>query len=210
MMDDEVDHVSLAVLRTAYERLGIAVEGRPLPAARALAEADAGNSDGEVNRIAEIENAHPELIRIPVAVNVLDGVAFTCRKDVTVPDWESLAPLRVGVRRGVRFAEIGTEHLGGLTIATSYDTLFDMLLHGRLDVVVASRPVGEGQRRRTGSDCIRALKPPLHRTHVYHYLHKRHADLVPELTKVLRRMQADGTLHRIRTEVVRRLVTRSE
>jgi polar amino acid transport system substrate-binding protein len=44
---------------------------------------------------------------------------------------------------------------------------------------------------------VTVLEPPLSSFPVYHYLNKKHEALVPELTRVLKQMQADRTIERL-------------
>lgn len=201
--DDEVDHVSLAVLQAAYDRLNIRVTGELMPAGRALAESDVGRTDGEVNRIAAIEQEHANLIRVDVPINFLDGVAYTCNPSLTVKDWDDLHDLRIGVRLGIRFAEQATRGMPNVTYANDYDKLFDLLVLHRLDVVISSRQVGYSQSRRPGCEKLRSLEPPLESLPLYHYLHKRHAELVPAITRILQQMTDSGEIAAIREHATR-------
>ena len=45
------------------------------------------------------------------------------------------------------------------------------------------------------------LSPPLASFPVFHYLHKKHAALVPRLTEVLQQMQRDKTLEILQKSV---------
>lgn len=192
MPDDENDYVSLSILKAAYGKLGMDVEGVVLPPRRALADSDAGKTDGEVNRIKAIEHQHHNLIRVPEPINAIDGMAFTCGGPIPIDGWDSLRGLRIGVRHGIRFAEMATRGWSDIYTANEYDHLFDLLFRGRLDVVVASRKVGQAQSRRDLTGCLRANEPPLQSIPLYHYLHKRHEDLVPAITRTLKQMRASG------------------
>ena len=206
MPDDEVDNVSLRILERAYSKLGYVVEGEPLPAARALTESQSGNTDGEVNRIAAIEPQLHSLIRIKTPVNAIEGVAFTCPDAPPVFGWASIRTRKIGVRSGIRFVEMATRGMPHVTKMPDYDTLFDMLARGRLDVVIASRQVGFAQRKRSSATCSKAHEPPLETLELYHYLHRRHKDLAPEITRVLSDMHASGeyeTLHKFATKEFR-------
>jgi polar amino acid transport system substrate-binding protein len=48
---------------------------------------------------------------------------------------------------------------------------------------------------------ITVLEPPLSSFPVYHYVNRKHAALVPELTRVLRQMQGDRTIERIQKSI---------
>ena len=50
-------------------------------------------------------------------------------------------------------------------------------------------------------DEVAMLAPPLAAFPVYHYLHKKHAALVPQLAAVLRQMRADKVIENIQQRV---------
>ena len=75
------DDVTEAVLREAYERIGIGIAVEKFPDKRALSMADKGVTDGELFRIANIGKDYPNLIMIPVPVSFFEGVAFTKNAD---------------------------------------------------------------------------------------------------------------------------------
>lgn len=196
------------VLRVAYAKLGITIHAQELPAARALALSNDGTMDGEVNRIEGMEKLYPNLIRVPVAINQVDGVAFTKGLNFPVSGWESLRPYRVGTRIGLKFAEQGT---AGMYVerVPSVEQSFAKLAAGRVDVVVETRLSGLWQVKAAGLQGITVLEPPLIKHHLFHYLHKKHAPLVPRITAVLEKMQADGQLQALRKQAIARYLGRA-
>jgi len=205
---DPMSAASLAVLKAAYARLGIQVDGKLLPASRALVESDAGRTDGEVHRIKAIAPQHPNLILISVPVNKLEGMAFSCIRTFEIEGWDSLKELHVGVRRGIKYSEKNTKDLPHVTILKDADALFELLRMNRLDVVVTDRVKGEEIKARTGEECFIANEPPLIVIPLYHYLHKKNAEMVPRLTAVLEDMAASGEMQAIRERTLREIYSK--
>lgn len=186
--------VAQLVMVDIYRKLGYDVQFVPRPLKRAVAEANEGLYDAEVARVAGLEETYPNLIRVPVAIYAVEGVVFTKTKRFPVAGWESLGPYKVGVLRGVQFAEKGTEHLDR-RCANSLRALFGMLDMGRVDVVVEARLNGSiALRQFKFQDSIKILEPPLMRLELFHYVHEKNAWLVPKMTELLSRMKQDGTL----------------
>ena len=52
---------------------------------------------------------------------------------------------------------------------------------------------------------VRVLKPALASFAVFHYLHKKHQDLVPKLSAVLKQMQSDKSIEDIQKSVLSKL-----
>jgi len=81
------------------------------------------------------------------------------------------------------------------------------ILHkNRVDIVITARINGLLQIKKLNLDSINALYPPLSRKPVYHYLHKKHEALVPQINRIFKEMQEDGTLERLRERFIGELL----
>ncbi len=182
-----------SVLRQAYANLGYSFELVSYPMLRALKSSNDGVVDGELMRIAGIEKEYPNLIMVPEPLVIVQGVAFTKRKDIKVRGFESLRPYRVAYQRGIKFAEYGTEGMDRVAL-TSHERAFALLDAGRVDVVVSSLIEGLRVLAEHDYEGVFALEPSLTEQKLYHYLHKRHVELVPSITNSIRRLRAAGEL----------------
>ena len=194
------------VLTGIYQELGYQVIFRHCPLKRSLVEANAGAFDAEVARMKGLEETYPNLIPIPVAVYTIEGVAFAKDRSICVNDWESLRKYRTGILKGVQFAQKGTKNLNVVN-AVSLKSLFKMLNAGRLDIAVEAKLNGTIMRAKMNlEDTIHVLEPPLVTTDLYHYLHKKNANLVQKLTRLMTRMQQDGSLHALIQRAERQVI----
>ena len=189
--------VSADILREAYRRNGMQIKVLEVPAKRGLHNANLGIYDGEVMRIAGIPKAYPNLITVPHFVNVMEGVAFSKNKQIQIQGWASLKPYKIGVVRGMKFAENGTVGMDR-DLVNNPVQLFKMLNRGRLDIVVLSRMSSLGALKVSGVKGVYVLSPPLVKINLYHYLHKKHKDLVPQISKTLEELEKEGVIQKIR------------
>ncbi len=195
------------VLREAYRRAGIAIEVRVLPLLRSVDQANRGQIDGEIARFPAYEDSAPEMLRVPTPViEHFDYVPYVLNKvpaqDLSSTEAMARSGLRIGVRHGVLVVDRTAlkDHISDRP--PTYPALFLMLLSKRIDVAVAPRgefapwqaSLPEPVRR--ASEQIQAL-PPVISQSAYHYLHKRHAALVPVIDRQLKAMKKDGSLDRI-------------
>ena len=118
--------ITANIIKEAYKRIGIGAEIIKVPAERALSLSNSGQVDGEVFRIAGIDKKYTNLIQISVPIFIADNYLFTKHLDFTVKGWESLKPYKVGIRRGVKFAEEGTKEMDR-QIVNDYHSLFTIL-----------------------------------------------------------------------------------
>jgi polar amino acid transport system substrate-binding protein len=198
--DGPYSDIAEQVLKEAYQRIGIEAQTQTFPSERSLATSNSGLVAGEVARLTGLERTYPNLIMVPVILNRIEVVAFVKNVTFKVQGWESLRPYAIGIRRGIKYAEQGTKAMN-VEPVTSYEQCFKMLDSGRIDVVVTNLYVGLKTIKDLQLKGVRPLAPPLMAArNQYHYLHKKHADLVPKITKVLKEMEAEGRIKAIREQ----------
>ena len=156
------------ILREAYRRLGRPLEIRKYPAERALRLADAGEVDGEVARIDGIAARYENLVQLRPAINYIEGSVFSRNTRFDVAGWPSLRPHRIGIIRGIKFAERNTEGMN-VRKADDYADLFRRLERGQFDVAISPKVNGWFQIRRLGLESVQQLEPPLERFELFHF-----------------------------------------
>ncbi len=191
MADDPVLSVkAYRVVHEAYRRLGIDLRAELLPRERALMSADGGETDGDLVRAAGVDAQYINLVRVPEPVITFDVIAFTAGLKFAVDGWDSLRPYSLCIMRGMKLAEQGTEGMSRL-IANTADQAILMLGAGRCQVAVLGNEVWPDIERLQAGP-LRALDPPITSVPLYHYVHRRHAELVPRLAGALHAMRNAG------------------
>jgi polar amino acid transport system substrate-binding protein len=189
---DPLRQSGFEIMREAYRRLGIEAQPLYLPNERALRAAESGETDADVMRIAGIEAAHPGLIRVPERLLSVELLAFTTGLSFKVEGWESLRPYTLCVLRGLKVVEAATQGMN-VQSANTVEGLVRALRAGRCEATVLDDPIWlEIDRLHAGP--MRALEPPVATMPLFHYVNRRHAELVPRLAEKLREMRADGTI----------------
>ncbi len=197
--------ISEPVLAEAYRQLGIKITTRLAPGERALVEANDGRVDGDLNRKTGLEQKYQNLIMVPVSVVPADWVVFTKQVKFAVKGWKSLQPYSVVLQRGLRVAVDATKGMNQ-TIVTSMEQMFKMLADGRVEIAVATRIEGLLFVKKLGLKGIMVLEPSLQKIPLYHYLHKKHTQLVPKLTAVLQDMEQKGKIKEIQEQEFQKLM----
>lgn len=198
--------ISERVLTEAYHKIGIDIVVKTLPARRAILSANNGEVGGELHRVKGINKKYTNLEMVPISINHVEGVVFSKNKEFIVEGWESLRPYKIGIIRGVIYTEKGTT---GMQVypATTNEQLFKMLDMDRLDIGILNRITGLLYIDKLKLNTIKALEPPVEKLPLYHYLHKKHVDLIPKITEVLSVMKKEGRIKQIRKEYIDELQT---
>lgn len=183
--------------RELFARLGIEFEIQALPAERALTNANSGLDDGDVCRIAGLDETYPNLVRVPEMVMRYEHVVFSRDANFKVTGPEDLRPYDVGVVKGWKIVEWNTTTAHSVTLVDEGRQLFEMLDDRRLDLAIMERMTGMMQMKALGIKNIRVLEPPFLAGDWFLYLNKKHQDLVPRIAAEIRRMKEDGSYQRI-------------
>ena len=192
------------IMGEVYKRAGMKLDVVLYPAKRALHVANSGEADGELFRIANLNQKWPNLLPVPTPIAYLEGVVFSNSTRFTTNNWESLRPYTIGIKRGILHAERGTKGMNRQVLDSNYQ-LFKALDSGRVDIIVLARLNALVEIRKHGFKGLTQLNPPIFKLPVYHYLHKKHQSLIPKLDKVIGEMIEDGTLQKITEDYIREL-----
>ncbi|WP_147330520.1 MULTISPECIES: hypothetical protein [unclassified Duganella] len=194
----------------AFQQLGVAVEIRSLPAARASAEAVAGNVDGELARGYDYGAMQTALMRVPEAPLSASSAAYTRNPDIHLSNgWESLrgTNYRVDFRFGYPVIQ---QRLAAVLPPGSFSGVLNAqlglrkLVVGRSDLYVdtaevvdpmlASPEFAHAGIRQAGV---------LEHMPIYAYLNKRHEKLALRLSAVIRKMRESGQIEQLRQQALK-------
>ena len=193
-----------SIAREALANIGITVEYRAYPGARALQMADSGAVDGELGRIKGIEKRFPNLIRVDSMLAPAVAHVFSGGPEFAVEGWHSLKPYSIAIHRGHVYAQAGTRGMRAVAVETDLQIL-KMLKHGRTDIAVMVTLDGLKTRHDARFEGIKVLSPRLLTVSVYLYLHRKHARLVPSIGASLQEMADNGRRIAIYEEFLKRI-----
>lgn len=199
--EDPATSIAERVVTEAYRRLGLSVQVRHLPGERSLRSANNGDTDGELYRKLGMERDYPNLVIVPVPLLTYEIVIFTQGTHFVVNGWDSLRPYTIGYVKSIKIVEQNTQGMRVEVAATLRQAFLKMTL-GRSDVVVANKASGLAILKELNLPDVKVLTPPLATFPVFHYLHKKHVALVPQLTVMLQQMQKDKTIDALQKSVM--------
>lgn len=189
--DGYVDMIAIE----AFRRAGLSLRLVKQPAERGLRNADSGDLDGDLTRIAGLEAQYPNLVRVPEKLLDWEFSAFGAATS-RAPQWEALGARPVAHIRGWKIYEKQLVGAAAVTAAADARQLFRLLATGRIESALYERWMGLAYLRESSLQGYVVHEPPLAKREMFIYLHKRHAHLVPALTKALVEMKAAGFYQR--------------
>lgn len=195
-------HISYQILQKAYNELGYEIKLTRMTSAEALAQSSSGQTDGELIRIDGISRSYPDLVQVPIPITFRQGAAYSNRYFFPVIDWYDLNPYVIGIVEGSLYAERGTRGMKVIK-AKSTEELFSLLDQRKIDIAISSRITGRTYMKSMPD--LKEMEGIMETMFLYHYVHKKHAHLVPELSKVLKRMLLDGTTRKMKQQYLRKM-----
>ncbi|MEH6403967.1 MAG: transporter substrate-binding domain-containing protein [Sneathiella sp.] len=193
--DSSLQKKASVVISAAYKNIGVEVQFMELPGRRALQFSNSGKTDGEVFRIERVGSKYTNLIKVPTSYMSFRGFAYSIsgRK---IDTWSAMEGSRVGIQRGLVWAEKGSKGMHVIRFDTN-SGLLKKLLDGGIDMAVAGEFSFEKEIRKNDLG-KRILKgKPLTDQKLFHYLNKKHKKLVPVLDAEILRMLSKGEVQRI-------------
>lgn len=192
--------IGFEILKKAYAELGYIIILTKMSGPEALKSSNEGKFDGELLRIDGITNQYSNLVQVPIPVTFFQGGVFSTKYYFPIDSWYSLESYKIGIVDGAIYAERGTANMNVIK-AKDAPHLFEMLLNQKIDVAVTSKLVG--QLYINDIPEMRGMEGILETLFLYHYVHKKNTQLVPDLEKILKRMLLDGTSRRMKVQMLR-------
>lgn len=182
------DHPSILLMRKAYQQLGYQMQLVVMPLQRSAYESNKGQLlDAELSRTAAAAAMLPNMIRVKVPIGTVRITAFSRDPTIKIKNWHSLQGKRVDVLRGIYLARINMRDLQYTEISTISQAI-QRLQSGRTDIAVLLGDETEWLLKQYANHGLYSIAPDLANTEIFHYVHERHAALVPRLEAALRQL----------------------
>ena len=175
------------VLSLAYKRLGIEAKFSKAPVKRSLIESNSGGLDGEAIRIKEALKHAPNLRLVPTPI-IRGEFKLYSRKPERYQGAKSISGSTIATINGL----LGVVYLppvAKIFYTSKHTQVFSMLLAGRVDygyldsitgASLLSKPEWKGK--------VFMLEPAVKEVFGFHFLHKKHEALIPQVAKSLEKL----------------------
>lgn len=190
----------------AFKRIGITLKTVSLPAERGLINSNSHKVDGEMTRIAGLENKYKNLLQVPEKLVDWDFVAIGKSKLNNKDSWQRLSGKRVAFINGWKILEKNISPIAEVTKVKGPKTLFNILKNNRSHYIIYERWASAKYIQDLSLKNIYIQHPPLAKREMFIYLHKEHAQLVDKLAAILKNMKTDGTYKKLKNGVLRQYI----
>lgn len=175
------------ILDTSYKNLGYQVEHFGYPMGRSIVEANAGRIDGVLIRTDSVSNEYPNLIKVPFPLAEFEIMLVTDTAKCNTCDINQLDSL--ATTKGFKaFEYYLAEHpvQPPITEVLNMPRLLKMLSSGRVSGIVL--PYHEYVGIKLDEKWSRQV---LDVYPSYHFVHKKHAELIPRLIEQFKKLEND-------------------
>ena len=189
----------------AFKRLGLKLVYEHYPSKRCMYLSDAGKVDGELGRIYNYNEAHPNLMRVEESSFSVKIAAFAADASIKLNGWESLRGTDYKVRYvlGIKISE---DNLPKVVSSKNLYFTFDAysginaLISGHTDLYVDEEmsTVSVLKRTKEFKNAEVQIAGVMEEVFLHAFLHKKNADLVPKLSTVLYEMKLEGLIEKYR------------
>ena len=180
----------------AYAALGYKLNVSYLPSKQALYESSHGETDAELVRIEAVGRKYPNLVRVPEALFDVSGMAFSWNETMSVRSEQDLWGRRIGIVKGIQWAAKFAEG-SAPKLARNVHQLFELLANRQIDIALEAQLTGQPELKHFPNRGISMLYDTPIQFPVFHFLHKKHRELVAPLSEEIRKMKKRGEINRI-------------
>ena len=185
------------IVREALKRIGYNLIINRLPAERGLRSLNQGLIDGEMSRVKGIDKSYTNLLRVPEKIMSWDFVVFSKKGIELSQGWASLENKNVAFINGWKIVEKNIPDSSYITKTKNSKQLFTLLKKNRTDFIIYEHWGGHYVINMMGMKKVKIRQPALASKDMYIYIHKKHENLLPVLSKALSTMKKDGSYKKI-------------
>ncbi len=185
------------LLYHALQRAGYTITMDAAPMTYAIQMANSGERDALASQASGLEARFPNLVMVPEQLLEVSFPVFArAGSDLKLNSWADLSGLRVGyLFQKTHIINSLPKDVAGIVQKESFFELNNALENNECDVIVISStfnniPITSKNVERVGT---------LERLPSYTYLNRKYEYLIPEISRYLREMKADGTYEKILT-----------
>ncbi|MGB1297412.1 MAG: hypothetical protein ACPG8A_04010 [Psychrobium sp.] len=174
-------------LSPIYRELGIELVVTSFPSKRSLTFSNQGQIDGELLRVEGIEENYDNLIPIPITLYQMSAYAYTIEGKTDFKHPSDVLRFTVGMHRGVQWEEkFVSQFPRYVSRVGGTEKKFKLLTLGRVDYVISTEERAKEIIDKHFKDTkIKRVLPMLQHINLIHYLHKKHAHLIPQITAAI-------------------------
>ncbi len=193
--------VAVGLIKAAYKKLGVEIEIHRLPGARSILQVDRGELDAELMRIKGMEDRFDNLVPVNIHLMYMQVAAFSRLKNISLQSWQDLKPYKIAYELGFKLLENNTKGMNVIKTSDPHHA-FRLLNENKVEMVIDLKLDGMSYIKQQGLKDVKMIEPALKTFAVFHYVHIKHKNLVPQLEQALVTMHESGESAKIHKAIV--------
>jgi hypothetical protein len=184
------------VITLAYQKQGIDIELIDFNKENALVAANEGLLDGQLAKIPGLSQTYQNLMRIEVPLLDFDLNLISFCDNCTLPDMPSLV-IHSTYPAAAKYLESNPYH-GQLYKVKSVSTLLNLLMQKQVSAALVIGFYIDPYMQKLQNADVKFTT--VHSQSVFHYLHKKHQHLAPQLFDTLQQLKKSGKMQELKSK----------
>jgi ABC-type amino acid transport substrate-binding protein len=184
-INQEANSTLVKGVQQAYAQLGLDTSITQMPALRAIRQAEQDQEfDAVLARDASTQVLLPHYLQLDVPIQQGQIVAYSKQHGIVIKNWQSLRNYRLAIVRGILTVSQPLSFHRKLEVVNTPHQAMLMLQRDRVDLAILPNNFAQRELDHHHYPQIKQVAV-LKEYSLYHYLHEKHAELVPALNRAL-------------------------
>lgn len=189
------------VMQEALRPYSIKVQVIEMPGSRVISQVNSGRADGDLCRVrnfkdtSDIDTSNYRRVNEPVVLTEIVMITLAKKNIVRPITWATINEGKVAFLRGSKTIRKHINLENRVAVSSSIQVL-QMVASKRVDSAIMFSSVAKNLLKQSPELNAKLIieKPPLLSFHLFTYLNKKHAELIPTLELSLQRLKNNGFL----------------
>ena len=155
-------------------------------------------------RIKGMEKTFNSLVPVNIHLMYMQVAAFSRLKNISLQSWQDLKPYKIAYELGFKLLENNTRGMNVIKTSDPHHA-FRLLNENKVEMVIDLKLDGMSYIKQQDLKNINMIEPALKTFAVFHYVHIKHKNLVPNLEQALVTMHESGESAKIHEAIINQL-----
>ncbi|ASP47105.1 hypothetical protein B5D82_04560 [Cognaticolwellia beringensis] len=189
------------VIQESLKPYAIEVKVIEMPGSRVISQVNGGYADGDLSRvinfkdISDADTSNYRLVNEPIVLTEIVMITLAKKEIIRPITWETINQDKVSFLRGSKTIRKYLNIENRVAVSSNTQVL-EMVANKRVNSAIMFASVAKNMLNQSPelNSKLMIQSPPVLSFHLFTYLNKKHADLIPKLELSLKQLKDDGFL----------------